>query len=214
MAPADLPNARAMTGLGRYQRTRRLVIGAMIAVLFALLLFVQSLWPPETALHEAIEMIGVVLIVLGIVGRLWANLYIAGRKSEMVVTGGPYSMTRNPLYLFSAVAAAGVGAQIGSITTMVLFAVLCAGTFQIVIRREERFLAEEFGEPYREYMRRVPRFFPDIRLYREGETGAIQSKGLLSTLLDGLLFFIAMPVFEMIDAAQIAGNLPVLLRLP
>jgi hypothetical protein len=34
------------------------------------------------------------------------------------------------------------------------------------------------------------------------------------TLLDGLVFLVAMPVFEFIDHAQVSGALPVLLRVP
>src|SRR5713226_3679090 len=107
--------------LGDYQHMRRMVLAVLIVVLFATLLFGQSVFPPHTPVHETLEMVGVLLIFLGIVGRLWATLYIGGRKSAEVVTGGPYSITRNPLYVFSTVAAAGVGAQIGSITATIGF---------------------------------------------------------------------------------------------
>lgn len=203
-----------LSRLGRYQKTRRYVLGALLVLLVFLTLFFQSSWRPESVMHEIIEMSGVVMIALGIIGRLWANLYIAGRKSQTVVTDGPYSITRNPLYLFSALAAGGVGAQIGSFATTIGFAALCALAFHVVILREERFLTAAFGKPYEDYMRKVPRFFPKPWLYREGETGSFQPKGLLSTLLDGLLFFLAMPLFEFVDAAQLDGTLPVLLRLP
>jgi hypothetical protein len=36
---------------------------------------------------------------------------------------------------------------------------------------------------------------------------------LLQTLLDGLIFLVAMPVFETIDTAQMSGSLPVLFHL-
>ena len=215
MASKAAADARGpLSRLARFQKLRRYVIGALVLLLLALTLFVRSTWPSDSVMHEGLEMLGVVLISLGIVGRLWANLYIAGRKAETIVTGGPYSITRNPLYLFSAVAAAGVGAQIGSIVTTVGFAALCALAFYFVILREERFLAAAFGTPYTDYMRRVPRFFPRVSLYQEGDTGSFQPRGLLSTLLDGLLFFLAMPMFELIEAAQNSGDLPVLLRLP
>jgi len=164
--------------------------------------------------HETIEMFGVLLIFLGIVGRLWATLYIGGRKSSEVVTGGPYSITRNPLYVFSTVAAAGVGAQIGSFSGIILFAVLCAGAFHIVILREEKFLKEALGAPYQAYLNKVPRFFPKLSLYREGDTGSFKPRLLLTTLLDGLVFLVALPAFELIDGAQQSGMLPVWFTLP
>src|SRR5690606_14637614 len=118
---------------------------------------------------EAIEMIGIVLIVIGIAGRLWSTLYIGGRKSVSVVTDGPYSITRNPLYVFSSIAAVGVGAQMGSITAMIGFGVACAAAFHVVILREEKYLLANLGPEYRHYMETVPRFFPKLSLYREGE---------------------------------------------
>ncbi|RWM36200.1 isoprenylcysteine carboxylmethyltransferase family protein [Mesorhizobium sp.] len=201
-------------GLGGYQQMRRLVLAVLIVVLFAALLFGQSTFPPDTLMHESIEMFGVLLIFLGVVGRLWATLYIGGRKSSEVVTGGPYSITRNPLYVFSTVAAAGVGAQIGSFSGIVLFALLCAGAFHIVILREEKFLKEALGAPYQAYLAKVPRFFPKLSLYDEGDTGSFKPRLLLNTLLDGLVFLVALPAFELIDSAQQSGMLPVLFRLP
>jgi hypothetical protein len=102
----------------------------------------------------------------------------------------------------------------GSLTATVGFAVLCAAAFHVVILREERFLAEKLGAPYRAYLASVPRFFPKPSLYREGEAVGFKPRFLLVTLLDGLVFLVAMPVFELIDAAQLSGTLPVLFRIP
>ncbi|RVC97203.1 isoprenylcysteine carboxylmethyltransferase family protein [Mesorhizobium sp. M2A.F.Ca.ET.017.03.2.1] len=206
--------ARQTPGLGGYQYMRRVVLAVLIVVLFAALLFGQSTFPPDTPVHETIEMFGVLLIFLGIVGRLWSTLYIGGRKSSEVVTGGPYSITRNPLYLFSTVAAAGVGAQIGSFSGIILFALLCAGAFHIVILREERYLKEVLGAPYAAYLAKVPRFFPNLTLYQEGDTGSFKPRLLLNTLLDGLVFLVALPAFELIDGMQQLGVLPVWFTLP
>ena len=193
---------------------RRLVLAILVIVLLTALLFGQSVFPPDTTVHETVEMVGVLLIFLGIVGRLWSTLYIGGRKSEEVVSGGPYSMTRNPLYVFSTMAAAGVGAQMGSVLATLGFGLLCAVAFHIVILREEKYLKGIFGVPYEAYMARVPRFIPNLSLYDEGDTGSFRPKLLLNTLLDGLVFLAAMPFFESIDAMQQSGVLPVLFRLP
>lgn len=200
--------------LAIYQKARRYVLAVLIAVLLVALLFGQSMFAPETVMHEVIEMIGIVLIILGIAGRLWSTLYIGGRKSAEVVSEGPYSVTRNPLYLFSSLAAAGVGAQMGSITVALGFAVICAIAFHIVILREERYLSAKLGADYQAYLLRVPRFFPKPSLYHEGKPQGFQAKRLLSTLLDGLVFLVAMPFFEVIEVAQTSGTLPVLFKMP
>jgi protein-S-isoprenylcysteine O-methyltransferase Ste14 len=200
--------------LQSFQHVRRITLAVLLALVFAVLLFGQSIFPPETVIHEAIEMIGIVLIVIGIAGRLWSTLYIGGRKSVSVVSDGPYSITRNPLYVFSSIAAMGVGAQMGSITAAVGFGVACAAAFHLVILREEKYLSANLGVDYSAYMTEVPRFFPKLSLYREGETAGFKPSFLLVTLLDGLVFLVAMPFFEIIDAAQLSGALPVLFRIP
>ncbi len=205
-------NSPAM--LQSYQRLRRITLAVLLALIFVVLLFGQSVFPPETAVHEAIEMVGIVLIVIGIAGRLWSTLYIGGRKSRSVVTDGPYSITRNPLYVFSSIAAVGVGAQMGSITAAVGFGVACAAAFHLVILREEKYLSANLGADYRDYLTKVPRFFPKPSVYHEGETTGFRPGLLLMTLLDGLVFLVAMPLFELIDAAQLSGALPVLFRIP
>jgi protein-S-isoprenylcysteine O-methyltransferase Ste14 len=200
--------------LQSFQHVRRMTLAVLLVLVFAVLLFGQSIFPPETAVHEAIEMIGIVLIVVGIAGRLWSTLYIGGRKSVSVVSDGPYSITRNPLYVFSSIAAIGVGAQMGSITAAVSFGVACAAAFHVVILREEKYLSANLGADYRAYLAEVPRFFPKLSRYREGETAGFKPSFLLVTLLDGLVFLVAMPLFEIIDAAQISSALPVLFRIP
>lgn len=204
----------SLASLDSYQRLRRMTLAALLVLVAVALLFGQSVFPPDTLAHEAIEMVGIVLIVIGIAGRLWSTLYIGGRKSATVVADGPYSITRNPLYVFSSIAAMGVGAQMGSITAAVGFGLACAAAFHVVILREEKYLSANLGAEYGAYLAKVPRFIPAPSLYREGQASGFKPKLLLITLLDGLVFLVAMPLFETIDAAQSAGTLPVLFRMP
>ena len=85
----------------------------MLRVLFvifaALMLFSQSYWQPDTPVHEALELAGVALIGVAILGRTWSSLYIGGRKNSVLVQYGPYSLMRNPLYTFSFIGALGIG---------------------------------------------------------------------------------------------------------
>ncbi|MBB5700424.1 protein-S-isoprenylcysteine O-methyltransferase Ste14 [Ochrobactrum daejeonense] len=196
--------------LGKYQHRRRLAIGAVIALLVVALLFVRSAWPEQT--HEYIEAIGLSFIVAAILGRLWCTLYIGGRKSAEIVRSGPYSVTRNPLYVFSTVGAMGIGAQTGSLIITLGFGVLCYLAFSIVIGTEEKFLEQNFGEPYRAYCRDVPRFFPKLSLYRDDETVIVKPDRLYSTFTDGLVFFVAYPFFEVVEYLQGIHVLPILLR--
>ena len=197
--------------LARYQSLRRLALALLIGLAFALLLVVRSSSGGE--FHEYVEAVGLGLIVIGIVGRMWCTLYIGGRKSAEVVSMGPYSITRNPLYVFSSIAAAGVGAQTGSVLLGLIFMAVCALCFLVVIRREERFLKAEFGAPYLAYMAAVPRFWPRFSQFRDQAELTVRTRLVYRTLADGLVFFIAVPAFEFVEHLQLHHIVPVLLRM-
>lgn len=200
--------------LGRYQRLRKGLLGLAIACFGAASLFVQSAAGPNTVAHDAVFILGLTLIFAGIVGRLWSTLYVGGHKISRLVTSGPYSVTRNPLYFFSTVAAAGVGALTGSVTMMIAFGAFCATAFHVVMAREEAALHSLHGEAYPDYMARVPRFWPSPSSYLAGETSGFDPRLLKRTLLDSTGFLAAVPLFKAVEHAQAAGLLPVLLRLP
>lgn len=197
--------------LARYQRLRRLWVFIGIIVTGGLLLSVTTAWDEYTAEH--VELAGICLIWIGIVGRLWSILYIGGHKANAIITDGPYSVMRNPLYFFSTIAAIGVGFQTGTVTAGLIFGFLCFAAFQVVIRREEKYLSAAFGAPYNDYLAAVPRFFPKVSLFHDRETREISTKRMYSTLLDGLVFFIAFPLFEFAEELQEAGIIPVLAHL-
>lgn len=194
-----------------YQRMRRYALAVLIVLVAIPLIFGQS--SHGELEHEQIESVGAMLILIGIGGRLWATLYIGGRKSAEVVDTGPYSVMRNPLYFFSTIAIMGVGAQAGSYVLALGFAVLCWAAFSLVIRREETFLAERMGTPYRDYLARVPRFFPKPRLWRDRLEVTFNPRLLNRTLIDGLAFVASVPLFEFIEEAQEQGWIPVFFHL-
>jgi protein-S-isoprenylcysteine O-methyltransferase Ste14 len=89
----------------------RIGISRIFVVALALVIaFSKSAWESESPFLTAILfMIGCVLVGIASLGRLWCSLYIAGYKTDVLVTEGPYSMCRNPLYFFSLLGAVGVG---------------------------------------------------------------------------------------------------------
>ena len=203
--------ARSTSEMGRYQRRRRVLLALLIGAFCALLIFGGS--PHDELTHERIEAHGIALILIGIGGRLWSILYIGGRKSAEVVATGPYSVMRNPLYFFSTVAAVGIGTQTGSAIVAVASAVLCAAAFHIVTLREERHLMTVLGAPYKDYVARVPRFFPNPRLYRDQAEVTFTPRIFNHTLRDGLMFLVSIPFFELIESGQESGVIPVLFWL-
>jgi protein-S-isoprenylcysteine O-methyltransferase Ste14 len=209
-SPAN--NTGAPRPLGNYQHLRRIWLFVALLIVGLVLLFVQSAWQSEFT-YRAIQFCSIGLIWAGILGRLWSILYIGGRKALEVVTTGPYSMTRNPLYFFSAIASIGVGGLTGSLIIAALAGIFCVIAFLIVIKREEEFLGGTFGKPYADYCARVPRFFPALSLFKDEDSLEVSLRRVYSTFLDGLVFFAALPLFALVSYLQNSGYLPVLLRL-
>lgn len=83
-------------------------------------------------------------------------------QGHALVTGGPYAIVRHPMY--AGLIACAIGALLIYFTwTTILFA--CFAPFTLIrARREETALAAEFGEQWQEYCRRVPAFFPRMKL--------------------------------------------------
>lgn len=198
--------------LSDYQRTRRIMLALLLGIVGVGLIFIASSQNEEW--HDYIELVGMMLILIGIGGRMWSTLYIGGHKAASVVDTGPYSIMRNPLYFFSTIAAGGVGLQAGSIWLGVIFALACWAAFAVVTRREESWLAANLGQAYVDYMKRVPRFFPNPLLFKDQTEVTFQPRLLNRTWVDGLAFFASVPIFELIEHAQEAGIFPVLLYLP
>ena len=48
-----------------------------------------------------ISIFGFIMVLIGSFGRIWASIYIEGNKTRKLITEGPFSMVRNPLYFFS-----------------------------------------------------------------------------------------------------------------
>jgi protein-S-isoprenylcysteine O-methyltransferase Ste14 len=171
-------------------------------------------WPGGTLVHEIIEWVGIVLIVTAILGRTWCSLYIGGRKIASLVMIGPYSVTRNPLYVFSVLGAIGAGAQVGSALLALATGLIVYLVFLIVAFKEEQALTTEFGAPYQDYVDRVPRFMPDFSLWRDVDKLEVTPRRVAVTFFDGLFFLLAIPLAEGIEYLHDSGTLPTLFVLP
>lgn len=196
------------------QRVRKGAILAALLALIGLSIVTQSIGGVDGNWHETVEAIGLGAIVFSIVGRAWCSLYIGGRKKAEIVDRGPYSISCNPLYVFSFFGAFGMGAQTGSLTIAGLFVVAAFLVFLLTVQREEAFLSREFGAVYAAYRARVPRFGPRFSLWRDERELTIRPSFFLLTIRDGLVFLLALPIFELIDMGQAQGWLRVFAHLP
>ncbi len=120
-------------------------------------------------LDASMELIGFTLLCAAAFGRVWCLTFAAGNKDWILLTEGPYSVVRNPLYLFSVVGAIGFGLVTENLWLVCVLVAYCAFNYPITVAREERHLRAIFGSDYVAYSQRVPRWFPKFRLYRDPE---------------------------------------------
>lgn len=200
-----------MTHLPVNQRTRIRILQ------FGALLLTAPMLTMNPAFHgdgsDIVEATGVLLVLACVLGRMWSVLYIGAKKNRELVTTGPYSVTRNPLYVFSTIGAVGVGLFVGS---LVLALVLGLATWLVLVataRREAVHLDALFGDRYRDYARATPMYWPKPSLYREAEEVAFSPAALRRTFLDGLVFIAILPAIELIEHLRDAGYPPVLFNM-
>jgi protein-S-isoprenylcysteine O-methyltransferase Ste14 len=211
------PNGAApgrSAAVGPSQAGRKATLAVSMAVATGFLFIAASYWPDGAFVHESIEWIGIALMVVCIVGRTWCALYIGGRKNAVLVNDGPYSVSRNPLYLFSIVGAAGVGAQFGSVTTALFAGFVAWAVFLSMAWREEEAMTTAFKDDYLRYIARVPRFFPNLALWQSAATVVVDLRMVRTTFFDALIFLSAIPLMEFFDYLHDVNALPLLFRVP
>lgn len=193
----------------RVRHTRWMAIG-----LTGVIVLSHPMWNTEGWTHEIVEWIGYAALILCVLGRAWCSIYIGGRKTDELVSEGPYSLVRNPLYVFSFIGVTGIGILTGMITIMIVLIALFAVYYRAVVHREEAVLEENFGGRYRAYRARVPGWIPRFALWRAGPDITVNPRFLLYTMRDSAWFFIAFPALELVEFFQQSGVIPIVLRLP
>ena len=115
----------------------RMVLSRIAAALVLFFLFTtQSYWETRNeALTVALFFMGMILVAIASLGRMWCSLYIAGYKDDRLVTDGPYSICRNPLYFFSMIGVLGIGCATETVTFPLVFIILFALYYPFVVKK-------------------------------------------------------------------------------
>ncbi|HQR19673.1 MAG TPA: isoprenylcysteine carboxylmethyltransferase family protein [Burkholderiaceae bacterium] len=203
-----------MSPVARLFSQHRITVSRIFGIAFVAALFATgSVWQ-GTLVGQAMFLVGIVLAAIGMVGRIWCLTYSSGYKSSELVTQGPYSVSRNPLYFFSFVGLVGIGLATETITLTLALIAFFVLIYPAVITGEEEFLRGKFGEPYAEYCRRTPRFFPNRSLFAEPDTYTVQPSTLRRSL-GGVIWFIGLPVvIQFLVSLRVAGVLGSVALLP
>jgi protein-S-isoprenylcysteine O-methyltransferase Ste14 len=149
-----------MTRLGGWLFRHRTIIPVPLVLAILLLPVRQKPSDPWVA------GIGVGLTWIGEALRLWAVRHIGAvsrTRSERLgplVAGGPFAAVRNPLYLGNIAIWAGfaIAARLPWLAAVIVL--LLGLEYHAIVRWEEQLLEARYGEDYRTYAERVPRWIP------------------------------------------------------
>lgn len=187
---------------------------AVVALILLLMIFTASRWVLSPVTTWALDSIALFLLLVACLGRVWCIMYIGGQKNNSVVSAGPYSMVRNPLYVFSFIGALGLVLMTHSITIAALLLVFYVGIYPFVVAKEEANLHSLFGEAYQDYCDNTPRFIPSFKLYSTETQVPADVKRLERSLFDSGCFVLAFIALTGIRMAHESGLIPVLFKLP
>jgi protein-S-isoprenylcysteine O-methyltransferase Ste14 len=135
-------------------------------ILLVLSVLLNFIFPVPAFLSPPSTFSGFLIIGFGFVIAFWSRSLFLKNSTTLqpseeptsLVTSGPFRLSRNPIYLGMASILVGVAVLQGTLVTLV-FPVLFITLIEFfIIPGEERKLENLFGEPYREYKKKVRRW--------------------------------------------------------
>lgn len=159
------------------------------------------------------QAVGFVVVVAAVLGRLWATLFIAGRKDLELVRAGPYSICRHPLYGCSIIAAFGIGLTTLSLTLSIALPLVVAALVVAAARREDVALLASHGADWRAYQASVPAFLPAWSMSRSPEVIPVPPRIYRKALFDAASFLGLWLLVLLLEYLRAAGAWPALFRL-
>jgi protein-S-isoprenylcysteine O-methyltransferase Ste14 len=124
------------------------------------------LWPVYQLIPSPYTWLGILLIVGGAWITIWTDQLFKKAKTaikpadrpSVLVTEGPFRISRNPMYVGMAAVLAGVAAVLGSVTSFVGPLGFTIAMATVFIPVEEKSMASVFGSEYRQYRGHVRRW--------------------------------------------------------
>ena len=193
----------------KFEKYRMLISRLAATVVMVFLLCTQSKFEgKDEMLASVLFLVGIVLVAGASLGRMWCSLYIAGYKNNTLITQGPYSLCRNPLYFFSLMGLVGIGCATETFTFPIVFVALFASYYGFVIKSEENRLRHNFGAVFEAYEKRVPAFFPKFSSFDEPENYNVKPRVFRAHIASALLFIWMVGLLEMLEGLREMGVLP------
>lgn len=177
-------------------------------IFFIFILFTSSKWEGISFVSSVFFLVGCALVGIASLGRLWCSLYIAGYKNETLVTLGPYSISRNPLYFFSMIGGVGVGLTTETLLIPFGILILFLLYYPMVIKDEEKRLFNLHGDKFNAYCKKTPAFIPKSSLLEEPGTYVVNPKIFKKNIFGALWFVWLVGILEVLEELHEANILP------
>jgi protein-S-isoprenylcysteine O-methyltransferase Ste14 len=103
--------------------------------------------------------VGAAIVIVAFRSFVQAGTNVGPWKPTLtLVTTGIFAWMRIPMYVSLMLLVAGIAIALASDWTLVMLVPAALMLHFGVVKREERYLEAKFGETYREYVRKVPRY--------------------------------------------------------
>jgi protein-S-isoprenylcysteine O-methyltransferase Ste14 len=136
--------------------------------------------PPESDAPGApLWITGALVVAVGEAIRLWAVHHIGAisrtRSDRLgpLISSGPFALIRNPLYVGNILLWAGFAIVAQLVWLAPVAILLLALEYHAIVRWEEGLLAQRIGQPYEQYVARVPRWLPSLSSRLETSSPAV-----------------------------------------
>ncbi len=200
--------------MGVFFAKRRLMTLRIGVIIIAIFMFFNTPVLQNTSWYSPMIMLGLLLVLICVLGRIFTNLFMSNKRGKILVTEGMYSITRHPLYFFSFLGVLGIGLIYSSIVILLLLVVGFGIYTYLVIYYEEKYLLGKFYKEYSDYLKsNVPKFFPNRKLWKSREYIEINYKIILKTILDSSWFFLIACFIILLLALQNSGFIPTFLYI-
>jgi len=138
----------------KYRKHERVSVAGLMGTLIGL--FAYSIFVP-LKLESAWFYVGFLIYLVGVVYGFLAMLSFATTPPDGPAVKGIFRITRNPMSFGVFLIVLGIGIACASWVFLVL-SVVSLILVNIVVRAEERICLEKYGDAYRTYMKRTPKW--------------------------------------------------------
>jgi protein-S-isoprenylcysteine O-methyltransferase Ste14 len=201
----------------KFRKIRVAALRAVFIPLIFFFLFIEPSWEENLTtelISEFFEVLGYICLMIGLGLRIWSTLYIGKRKSKELITDGPFSLCRNPLYLGTFIIVLGAGLALTNPLMTIFTIIIYIPVHVLAARAEERHLTEIFGQQYEEYRRSTPAFLPAFKKYHSREEISVSIRAVKRVTLDAALILLIPPGAELVELLHTYHLMPVLWRFP